>query len=132
MAERWKGDILMPESVSQRLEGFVAIVQINIHLAYQKHYKTLFSLVPTPFIKVLEGKKYYKIILDHTAMYTNNRDAENPNICQSAYCFVSKINGDIYKSANWLLPTKHTCGNIFDNNYGWGTAVNEFGSVYKV
>lgn len=100
------------ETVEQRLEGFVATVQINIIDSYQRHYKNL----AYPTISVDAGSKFYRIVKT-----TNQR---------SVYCFVNKANGDILKAAGWKAPAKHIRGNIFDANYGWGKAVTEYGATY--
>jgi hypothetical protein len=101
------------ETVEQRLEGFVATVQINLIAYYQKVY----SRLAYPTISVDAGSKFYRIV-------------STGALQRSAYCFVNKTNGDILKAASWKTPAKHVRGNIFDANYGWGKAVIEYGARY--
>ena len=52
-----------------------------------------------------EGKRYYKIS-------TCNQKGEQ----RSAYGFVDKTTGDLYKAASWKAPAKHIRGNINDES----------------
>ena len=51
------------------------------------------------------GKRFYKIC--------RSRDGINPS---SAYAFVDKETGDLYKSASWNAPALHVRGNINDES----------------
>lgn len=51
------------------------------------------------------GKRYYKIC--------RSRDGINPT---SAYAFVDKSTGDLYKPASWNAPAIHIRGNINDDS----------------
>jgi hypothetical protein len=51
------------------------------------------------------GKKFYKIC--------RSRDGITPS---SAYAFVDKKTGDLFKSASWNAPAAHIRGNINDES----------------
>ena len=99
------------EKIINRLEGFVAKVQAEIIA----NSMTSFSNLTPAIISFTEGSKFFKIV-------TSNFGS------RSVYCFVDKSNGDIYRAATWKAPAKHVYGNIFDANYGWGTAVGVYGA----
>ena len=99
--------------VTQRLAGFVEKLQEETVLYYSK----TFTMLTPPTIEVKEGSKFYKIVKSETGS-------------RSVHCFVSKVNGDIYKAASWKTPAKHIRGNIFDANYSYGTGVTLYGGAY--
>jgi len=55
-------------------------------------------------LAVKEGASYYKVMVVENG---KNR---------SAYCFISKKNGDILKPAGWNAVAKHARGNVFDKS----------------
>jgi hypothetical protein len=66
-----------------------------------------------------EGKRYYKICT--ASQQTGKLD--------SAYAFVDKTTGDLYKSASWNAPaTKHIRGNINDSSSL--AACNRYSVIY--
>ena len=99
--------------IMTRVNGFVAKVQGETLL----HYAKEFSILTPPVISMKEGSKNFKLISTHCGS-------------RSVYCFVDKATGNILKAAGWSAPAKHSRGNIFDANYGWGKAVNIYGAVY--
>lgn len=70
-----------------------------------------------------EGKKYWKIVL---------RDKPDENgragLGCSAYAFIDKVSGALYKPASWNQPAKHIRGNINDST--GLDACNEYSVVY--
>lgn len=60
------------------------------------------------------GKRFYKICV--------SRNGSTPS---SAYAFVDKSNGDLYKAASWSAPANYVRGNI--NNESGLEACNEYG-----
>jgi hypothetical protein len=63
------------------------------------------------------GKRFYKIC--------KSRDGGSP---RSAYAFVDKNNGDLYKAASWAAPANYVRGNI--NDPSGLDACEEFGVKY--
>lgn len=62
------------------------------------------------------GSKYIKIIAVGKAQ-------------RSVYCFLDYA-GRIYRSATWRAPAKHARGSIFQQDFGWGTALGPYGAAY--
>lgn len=54
-----------------------------------------------PKIDYIEKKKYILVVRDN-----------------SAYAFVDKVTGDIFKPASYKSPAKHARGNIYDESNG--------------
>ena len=65
------------------------------------------------------GRKFIRIVEN-----TYGREDQ-----RSVYCFLD-FEGNIYKSASWKIPAKHIRGSIFDDNYSWGKALNNYGAAY--
>jgi len=63
-----------------------------------------------------EGKKFIKIIEKYGSQ-------------KSAWGFVNKENGDIFKAATWNAPAKKARGNIYDK-YNGLRSINEYGPHY--
>jgi hypothetical protein len=63
------------------------------------------------------GKRYWKIC--------KSCDGIKP---KSAYGFVDKSNGDLYRAASWAAPAIHIRGNI--NDVSGISSCNEFGVRY--
>lgn len=86
---------------------------------FQAHIRGFIKQHGTVGFKYDIGSKYVRV----WSTLSNGQD--------SCYCFVDRETGDIYKSASWRAPAKHSRGNIFDgfNNpvmYG----VGEYGADY--
>lgn len=101
------------EKVAARVVGFVAKIQDETNKYYAENFK---NLTPS-IIEISNGGKFFKVI-------------KSDQGSRSVYCFIDKQTGDIYKAAGWAAPAKHVRGNIFDANFGWGTAVNLYGANY--
>ena len=56
------------------------------------------------------GKKYVKI-----------SKVIKPGSSKSAFAFIDKSTGDIFKPASWKVPAKHARGNLFDGLKGLGS-----------
>lgn len=56
--------------------------------------------------KVLEGKRYWKIV--------RHDKCKDLNDGCSVYAFIDKNNGNLYKPASFRIPAKHVRGNIND------------------
>ena len=57
-----------------------------------------------------EGSRFWKIISVRTDEHTGKIYS------RSAYGFVDKATGDLYKAASWNAPAKHVRGNINDES----------------
>lgn len=61
-------------------------------------------------LEINSGRKYVKLISN----YAGSR---------SAWCFIDKTSGEIFKVASWNAPAKHSRGNIAEKgsyeNYPW-------------
>ena len=75
------------------IEYFVA--ELNAKFPKEEPYQDMFIFTT--------GKRFYKIC--------RSRDGVKPS---SAYAFVDKETGDLYKSASWNAPALHVRGNIND------------------
>lgn len=53
------------------------------------------------------GKKYFKIV-------SVLKGAVGETISNSAYAFIDKETGDLFKPASWAAPAKHARGNILN------------------
>jgi hypothetical protein len=63
------------------------------------------AIMPSKLSIDPKGKKYIRIM---------QRDAnETREEYGSAFCFISKENGDVLKAAGWKTPAKHARGNIY-------------------
>jgi hypothetical protein len=76
----------------------------------------------------LNGSKYVKIISSSVLMDKDSVPKDSDFSSKSAWAFVDKENGDIYKPATYSAPAKHARGNIFDKNT-WKT-ISAFGPAY--
>jgi len=103
------------EEFNERFAGFVSKIQREI----TNYYRNKFAILQIPNVKFLVGSKYIKLV-------TTSRGDRG----SSVYCFVNKSTGDIYKAASYAAPAKHARGNIFDEDYAWGKAVNIYGGTY--
>lgn len=57
-----------------------------------------------PTFSFNDGKKYFKIVsVTHGGH-------------ESAYAFIDKVTGDLFKPAGWAAPAKHARGNINDES----------------
>jgi len=92
--------IANPE-VEFHLNGFLE--QCNEML--NEHYETKFPTLSIPEVKVYTGGKYYKVA---------KRDS---SLNESAWFFISKEDGLIWKAASWKAPAKNfSRGNILEDN----------------
>lgn len=66
------------------------------------------------------GPKYVKVIEERTA--------DGKVISRSAWAFIDKETGDVFKPATWKTPAKHARANIFKPNT-WST-VSAYGPAY--
>lgn len=73
-------------------ENFISLLKPILEDEFQK-------------VQVIEGKKYNKVIT-----------VRNGAAGGSAYAFVDKVTGNIFKPASWSAPAKHERGNINDEN----------------
>lgn len=77
---------------------------INLFLA-ELNAKFPSQPVTNESFMVIEGKKYFKV--------ATTRDGVTP---MSAYAFIDKSTGDLFKPASWNAPAKHARGNIKDES----------------
>ena len=92
--------IANPE-VEFHLDGFLE--QCNEIL--KEHYETKFPTLDIPSIKVYQSGKYYKVA---------KKDGSQNN--ESAWFFVDKEEGNIWKAASWKAPAKNfPRGNILED-----------------
>lgn len=88
----------------ERLEQFMAALQLKIGNAYANHHPETES----PIMETMMGPRYIRIV-------RRNNAAEKSG---SAYGFIDRANGDIFKPAGWRAPAKHRRGNIFEDDFG--------------
>lgn len=102
----------MKASVLARAEEFAVELQAYCNIKRRIDFPSLQDVT----IEVKPGRKNIKIVrIDGQTM---------------VHCFIDAETGDIYKAASWNAPAKHARGNIFDDGFGIGTAVNEYGAAY--
>ena len=66
-------------------------------------------------ITYTEGKKFYKLI-EPSGTYGN-----------SAFAFIDKNTGDIFKCASWNAPAKGVRGNVLSEQNGMESVNNDYG-----
>lgn len=70
----------------------------------------------TPFVEILDGRKYWKIIITTWGS-------------RSVHSFVDRFTGDVLMPARWSHPSKKPRGNIFDHDNG-ASALTDYGVRY--
>lgn len=76
--------------------------------------------------KTGNGRGYKRLIAEPGSKYIKIVE-EVPQ--RSVYCFLD-YDGNIYKAATWRAPAKHVRGNVFEDNFSWGRALNPYGAAY--
>jgi hypothetical protein len=77
------------------IEYFVA--ELNAKFPKEEPYQDMFIFTT--------GKRFYKIC--------RSRDGVKPS---SAYAFIDKANGDLYRAGSWSAPANYVRGNINDES----------------
>ena len=131
---------LTQERIHDYCEEYSAILRVSfirwsIHCHYQGilnddspeyHQEKIEQLTSgadgsSPNFEILEGKKYFKIIM-------------NDGSHRSVHCFVNKTTGDVHKPASWKQPIKDARYNVLDDTAREHcfNSVDAFGSyLYK-
>ena len=80
-----------------------------------ERYKAMnFTLAPEIYSLSTKGSKYFKVIRG-----------------TSAYCFIEKETGDIFKAASWRAPAKGARANVHDYDT-WMNKTDPYGGwLYK-
>jgi hypothetical protein len=86
----------MRDDYQAKLGQFVDGCNAIIARYYAEH-----GYAKTVNLQVHDMRKYTKLISD-----------------DSAYCFVEKETGDVFKAAGFKTPAKHARGNIYDEHNG--------------
>lgn len=81
-----------------------------------RYYETQFPNLTPPQVKVIKGRRYYKVITEDGGG-------------RSVHCFVDTTDGAVLKAASWKRPAKHARGNIWNDDNGL-EAVNVYGANY--
>lgn len=97
----------------QHLARFVEAAQAVI----DDHRTAHCPMLERPVLSVAGGSKYIKIVRKEGGQGA------------SVHCFVSTVDGAVYKAASWKAPAKHARGNIFASDFGKG-ACTPYGIVY--
>lgn len=71
--------------------------ELNAAFPVEGPYSSVFTFT--------EGKRFYKICHER-----------QQGVGRSAYAFVDKNNGDLYKAASWSAPANYVRGNINDES----------------
>lgn len=103
------------EEILQRAEEFRAALQEYIVNQQKQNSPVLVDLYKTQIL-LKNGTKNIKVIRKDTQSIV--------------HCFIDLATGNILKAASWKVPANGVRGNIFDDNYGIGTAVTEYGAAY--
>lgn len=97
-----------------KLKQFIERSQVIVNDYYQKNY----PLVPPPMLYPIVGGKYIKI----ACRRVNEEHG-------SAWAFIEKVSGTIYKAASWKAPAKTPRGSIRDDDGGM-SMIGPFGPDY--
>ena len=98
------------------LKEFLEFSNAKIAEDYKQNYPLL-----TPRVLVAQpGVKYIRIVAKESPDHETG----------SAWCFIGKANGAIYKSDSWKSPAKHSRGNLSDPDFSWGKGLNVYGGTY--
>lgn len=99
------------------LNSFVAYCQNQHDKHMEESYKNNSYPAPKSVYEIINGSKYSKVIV---------RDENQSS--GSAYCFVEKTTGNIYRPASWNAPAKHARANIYSKE-SW-VAAGVYGIAY--
>ena len=78
----------------------------------KEYWETKFGYKPYEPLKVERGRKYIKLIDDHSVWgFVSMVDGVNKG--------ASIKKGDLLKPADWRTPAKHSRGNIFEGTDTW-------------
>lgn len=104
------------DPVYQAVISFLKIAQQKTDLYYAKCFQNL----PLPHFEIKTGGKFYKII-----------KVDGHGNGGSAWAFIDKKSGDIFKPASYAAPAKHARGNVLSSDNGIGAVTpNGVGIVY--
>jgi hypothetical protein len=103
------GGRFMKESFEITLQKFLSITQTKIK--YKFSY--IFLNLPIPTLETEEVKiKEKKLINPYIKVISRGL------IGKTAFVFIDKKTGDIYRAKSMKQRTKKACANIFDSDYG--------------
>lgn len=103
-----------PQEFDKALKSFLKGAQAKIDDNYKIHYQ---NLKPDKLV-AKEGPRYIKIVTKHMS-----------GSGESAWAFIDKGTGQIYKPASWKAPAKHARGSIFDQDNGM-RSITAYGPHY--
>ena len=86
------------------LEEYVSKVQEESNTKFQTQYPNSWANGQAPIFSINEGKRYFKVI----SRYPGNGGG-------SAFCFIDRATGDIFKPAGYNAPAKGARGNILND-----------------
>jgi len=93
------------DPVYQAMMSWLKVVQSRTEMYYSKWLTNL----PFPKFEIKPGGKFYKIIR-----------VDGHGVSRSAWAFVDKTTGDIFKPASYAAPAKHARGNVLAADNGIG------------
>jgi len=100
------------------LAGFLAAAQVKVDAGFNDFPGQSGSIA----VDNTNAPRYLRIV---KTTYVN----QNSN-GRSAYCFIDKTTGNVYKAAGWSSPeTKNPRSNIYADDFGV-SGVTEYGTVY--
>lgn len=94
-------------TIDTEIAAFVTEIQAML----EDHFSKTYKLVPTPTIRLDQGRRYARIVVDG-----------------SAFRFVDRTNGNILKAASWKAPAEHARGNVLRSDRM--NSVTPYGVVY--
>lgn len=97
------------------LKAFIADSQQKIDQRIMKRWPEGAPVHTKETLELIPGKRFIKVV---------KRDVNS----RSAWAFVDKATGDVYKAASWAAPAKHARANIYDRE-SWKT-VDAYGPAY--
>jgi len=98
-------------TVTTNTPAFVRWIK-GCQITVNKHYHEDLQPLEAPDLRIVDGKKYIKIVKE-----------------DSVWAFINKQNGDVLKPAGWRTPAKHARGNIFDDQNGL-SSIGPYGPAY--
>jgi len=93
------------EGYQQAADRFIEFANEQFIKQYKEQYPRIYSDGYYDQLAVLKpGKKYDKVVVVH---------ADDPKKATSAYCFIERETGLVYKAATWSAPAKGPRASVF-------------------